>query len=176
MAMKEIKAEDIKDNAFRLIGKDYLAVTVQGDSRVNAMTASWGGLGVLWNKNVATIYLRPSRYTKELLDAGEEFSLCVLGNSIKNRYEYLGSHSGRDEDKMLVSKLKVNYMNDVPWIDGSRLVLFCRKLYAQEMDAFCFTDEKILKQNYRKDDFHTMYIAEITKVIIDSNTLTAQKK
>ena len=69
MAMKEIRAEEIKDNAFSLIGKDYLAVTVQAEGKVNAMTASWGGLGVLWNKNVATIYIRPSRYTKELLDS-----------------------------------------------------------------------------------------------------------
>ena len=168
MAMKEIQPENIKDNVFSLIGKDYFAVTVQGESRVNAMTASWGGLGVLWNKNVATIYLRPSRYTKELLDAGEEFSLCVLNSKAKNRYDYLGSHSGRDEDKLLISKLKVNYMNDVPWIDESRLVLFCRKLYSQELGAYNFTDEKVLKQNYRKDDFHTMYIAEITKVHVDT--------
>ena len=168
MAMKEIRAEEIKDNAFSLIGKDYLAVTVQAEGKVNAMTASWGGLGVLWNKNVATIYIRPTRYTKELLDSGEEFSLCVLNNKAKNRYDYLGSHSGRDEDKLLVAKLKVNYMNDVPWIDDSRLVLFCRKLYAQELDAYSFTDEKVLKQNYRKNDFHTMYIAEITKVLVDT--------
>ena len=168
MAMKEIRAEEIKDNAFSLIGKDYLAVTVQAEGKVNAMTASWGGLGVLWNKNVATIYIRPSRYTKELLDSGEEFSLCVLNNKAKNRYDYLGSHSGRDEDKLLVAKLKVNYMNDVPWIDDSRLVLFCRKLYAQELAAYSFTDEKGLKQNYRKNDFNTRYIAEITKVLVDT--------
>ncbi|MCR5605538.1 MAG: flavin reductase [Treponema sp.] len=166
--MKEIRPENITDNVFKLIGKDYLAVTVKGESKVNAMTASWGGLGQLWNKPVATIYLRPSRYTKELIDSGETFSLCVLNNKAKNRYDYLGSHSGRDEDKMLISKLKVNFMNDTPWIDDSRLVLFCRKLYSQPLDPFGFSDEKILKQNYRNDDFHTMYIAEITKVLIDT--------
>lgn len=166
--MKEIRPENITDNVFKLIGKDYLAVTVGGESKVNAMTASWGGLGQLWNKPVATIYLRPSRYTKELIDSGETFSLCVLNNKAKNRYDYLGSHSGRDEDKMLISKLKVNFMNDTPWIDDSRLVLFCRKLYSQPLDPFGFADEKILKQNYRNDDFHTMYIAEITKVLVDT--------
>jgi len=59
-------------------------------------------------------------------------------------------------------------MNGTPWIKQARLVLFCRKLYAQELNPFSFTDEHICDQNYRKNDFHTMYIGEITKVIADT--------
>ena len=174
---KTIQPEKISDNAFSLIGKDWLLVSACTKSvdeegnittgRANTMTASWGGLGVLWNKNVATIYLRPSRYTKELIDSTDTFSLSVLPQKYKTALDYCGCHSGRDGDKFGPSKLDVEYMNGTPWIKQARLVIFCRKLYAQTFDPYSFTDEKILKQNYKKDDFHTMYIGQIEKVIED---------
>ncbi|MBQ1644680.1 MAG: flavin reductase family protein [Treponema sp.] len=174
---KTIRPEDIADNAFRLIGKDWMLVTACTTTededgtirtgRVNTMTASWGGVGILWNKPVATIYLRPSRYTKELVDSSEYFSLSVLGEKYKTALNYCGSHSGRDGDKFGPAKLDVEYMNNIPWVKQARLVLFCRKLYAQPFDPYCFTDEKVMNQNYKKDDFHTMYIAEIVKVMVD---------
>ena len=173
--MKSIRPEAIPDNAFKLIGKDYMLITActttedeEGNirtGRVNTMTASWGGLGVMWNKPVATVYIRPTRFTKEIIDSTDFFSLSVLPEQYKTALDYCGSHSGRDGDKFKAAKLEVEYMNSVPWIKQARLVLFCRKLYAQEIDPFAFTEELICKQNYRKNDFHTMYIAEVTKVL-----------
>lgn len=175
--LKEIRPEALQDNAFKMIGKDWMLVTACSQmeneegkivlGRANTMTASWGGVGVLWNKPVATIYLRPQRYTKELIDQSETFSLSVLSEKYKTALNYCGSHSGRDGDKFKPAKLDVQYMNDTPWIKQARIVLFCRKLYAQELDPNCFIDEKMCKQNYRNDDFHTMYIAEITKAMVD---------
>ncbi len=179
--LKTIRPEAIQDNTFKMIGKDWMLVTactkkISEDGNIvtgrpNTMTASWGGLGVLWNKNVATIYLRPTRYTKEIIDSTDTFSLSVLSEKFKTALDYCGSHSGRDEDKFKASKLDVEYMNGTPWIKQARLVLFCQKLYAQELDPYSFVDEKLCNQNYRKNDFHTMYIAEITKVLVESRDL-----
>ena len=177
--LKVIRPEQISDNAFKMIGKDWMLVTActknenaEGElvtGRANTMTASWGGVGVLWNKPVATIYLRPSRYTKEIIDSTDTFSLSVLSDKYRNALNYCGSHSGRDGDKFRPAKLNVEYMNGTPWIKKARLVIFCKKLYSQEFDSYCFHDEKMLKQNYKNDDFHTMYIGEITKVMMDLN-------
>ena len=174
---KEIKPEQISDNTIKLIGRDWMLVTACTKSfddndkiitgRPNTMTASWGGLGVLWNKPVATIYLRPQRYTKEIIDSTDTFSLSILSEKYKTALDYCGSHSGRNEDKFRQSKLDVQYMNGTPWIKQARLVIFCRKLYAQPFDPNSFIEEKMLKQNYRNDDFHTMYIGEITKAMED---------
>lgn len=174
---KTISPEALTDNPFKLIGKDWLLVTActrETDSngeirtgRVNTMTASWGGLGVLWNKPVATIYLRPSRYTKEIIDSTDRFSLSVLPQKCKTALDYCGSHSGRTVNKLKEAKLDVEYMNGTPWIAQARLVLFCQKLYAQEFSPYSFVEERLCKQNYRNDDFHTMYIGEIVKVMID---------
>ena len=178
--MKVIRPEAISDNAFKLIGKDWMLVSActkqlndEGKvitGRPNTMTASWGGVGVLWNKPVATIYLRPQRYTKEIIDQTDTFSLSVLSEKYKNALNYCGQHSGRDGDKFKAAKLDVEYMNGTPWIKQARLVMFCKKLYVQEFDPFCFTDELLCKQNYRNNDSHTMYIGEIEKVMIDSRS------
>ncbi|MBQ9539604.1 MAG: flavin reductase [Treponema sp.] len=175
--LKTIKPEAITDNPFKLIGSDWMLITACEKSvdeegnittgRVNTMTASWGGLGVLWNKNVATVYVRPSRYTKEIIDKTDTFSLSVLPQKYKGALDYCGSHSGRDGDKFRPAKLDVEYLNGTPWVKQARLVLFCYKLYAQPFDPYAFCDEKYLKQNYKKDDFHTMYIGEIYKVMED---------
>ena len=179
--LKTIKPELISDNPFKLIGDDWMLISActcryddEGNivtGRPNMMTASWGGMGVLWNKKVATVYIRPSRYTKELIDQSDTFSLSILPNKYKSALDYCGSHSGRDEDKFQKTKLNVEYMNGTPWIKESRLVIFCNKLYAQEFDPFCFANEKLCKQNYRKDDFHTMYIGEITKVLAETSDM-----
>lgn len=175
--VKTIRPEDINENAIKLISKDMMLVTacrqIENEDgsistgRANTMTASWGGLGELWNKPVATIYVRPSRYTKEIIDESEYFSLSVLPNQYRNALEYCGTHSGRDGDKFRNAKIDVAYTNGTPYIKQARLVLICRKLYAQPFDPYSFTNEKILKQNYKKDDFHTMYIGEIIKVMED---------
>jgi len=166
--MKVIRPEQITDNPFKMIGKDTMLIAAEKDGNVNMMTASWGGVGVLWNKNVATIYIRPSRYTKEFLDAGTTFSLNFFSDKYKNVLEFCGTHSGRDCDKVTATKLKVEHYIDTPWFSEARTVLICRKLYAQTFDAFSFADQKMLDQNYRADDFHTMYIGEIERVMIDT--------
>lgn len=165
--MKEIKIEELKDNPFKLIGSDWMLITAKKDDKVNTMTASWGGVGILWNKSVATIYVRPQRYTKEFIDNEEYFSLCVLPEDLRNVLNYCGSHSGRDFDKIKECNLTVKETEGVPYFEESRLVLVCKKLYAQDMAEDSFIQKDLVEKNYSQKDFHTMYIAEIVKVMID---------
>lgn len=87
--MKVIKPEELNKNVFSMIGKEWLLVTAEKEGKVNTMTASWGGLGVMWGKDVAFIVLRPQRYTKEFVDAGETFSLSVLDGERRKTLNYL---------------------------------------------------------------------------------------
>ncbi len=176
--MKTIQPEKLNENVFKLLNKDWMLISActktyddEGKvipGRINTMTANWGGFGVLWNKEVATIYLRPSRYTKEIIDATDTFSLSVLPEKYRTALNYCGSHSGRDEDKFFKSKLDAEIMNGTPYIKQARLVIFCNKLYSQEIDPNCFAESLLCDKNYKKNDFHTMYIGEITKVLVDN--------
>lgn len=96
--LKEVSYKDLKFNPFRLIGDEWMLVTAGNEKDgCNTMTASWGGIGCLWGHNdpVATIYLRPSRYTKEFVDKEDHFTLCVMDKSFKKQMAYIGSVSGR---------------------------------------------------------------------------------
>lgn len=163
--MKEIKHEDFQENAFEMIGKDWLLITAEKDGKVNTMTASWGGVGVLWNKKVAYIFIRPQRYTKEFIDFSDRLSVCVLPNSYRKELAYLGNVSGKDEDKISNENLKVQKYEDVPYFDEARLTLICRKLYAQDLKEECFIEKDIIDKWYPEKDYHTMYVVEIEKIL-----------
>lgn len=165
--MREIRPEELQKNPFQMIGKEWLLVTAEREGKVNTMTASWGGVGIMWNKPVAYIFLRPQRYTKEFVDQADTFSLSVLGEEHRKTLGYFGSVSGRDEDKIAISGLKIAHDGKTPYFEAAGTVMICRKLYAQSYDPACFIDRSLDEKNYPNKDYHTMYIAEIEKVLVD---------
>lgn len=163
--MKEITCEDLKENAFQMIGKDWLLLTAKKDGKVNTMTASWGGVGIMWGKQVAFVFVRPQRYTKEFIDAGSELSISVLPEEYRKELNYFGTVSGRDEDKIGKSGLKVEEYGEVPYFEAARLAFICKKLYAQELKEECFVEKEYVERWYPNKDYHTMYVVEIEKVL-----------
>ena len=163
---KEVTPETIQPtNAFELIGKDWMLITAQKQDDVNTMTASWGGLGVMWGKNVAYVVIRPQRYTKEFVDASETFSLTFFEEGFREKLSYLGTVSGRDEDKIKKSALTVVKEETAPYFEEGKLVLFCKKLYTQQINPENFLDKNLEQKWYPQKDYHTLYIAEIIKAL-----------
>ena len=76
-------------NPFTKIGKEWALVSAGDKTRCNTMTVSWGGVGVLWGKNVVFIFIRDSRYTKEFLDNGDLFSLSFLNEDYRDALKLL---------------------------------------------------------------------------------------
>lgn len=165
--MKTIKPEELQKNPFGLIGKDWMLVTAQKGDKVNTMTAAWGGLGVMWGKNVAFVVIRPGRYTKEFVDSADTFSLTFFDGGYKKELGYLGSVSGRDEDKISKSGLTVDYEQGTPYFKEGKLVLVCRKLYNQSMLPECFIDKSCDEKWYPNKDYHILYIAELEQVLVE---------
>ena len=162
----EIKPEEFNKSPFQMIGKDWMLITAQKGEQVNTMTASWGGLGVMWGKNVAFTVIRPQRYTKEFVDNADTFSLTVMDSSYKKQLSYIGSVSGRDEDKISKCNLTVQYQDNTPYFEEGNIVLLCRKLYAQVFQPECFIAAELDKEWYPHKDHHTMYISEVKKILI----------
>lgn len=160
-----IPMESFEFNPFTKIGKDWALVTAGTKLKSNAMTVSWGGVGVLWGKNVAFIFIRDSRYTKELLDAGEFFSISFLGESYREALNYCGSHSGRKEDKIKNAGLNVTFRHSIPYIDEGNFVLLCKKMAATKITEDSFLVSELKDKWYADGDMHTMYVAEIIDVM-----------
>lgn len=153
-------------NPFTRIGKDWALVTSGNAEKINAMTVSWGGVGVLWGKNVCFIFIRENRYTKEFIDQEDTFSLTFFSKEFgHNALKYMGAVSGRDEDKIKAAHLHVNYHRDIPFIDEGNSVILCKKLSATELTKDQFLDADIDSKWYPDGNYHTMYVGEILEVL-----------
>lgn len=160
-----VDLELLDKNAFQLIGKDWMLVTASRGEKVNTMTASWGGFGVMWGKNVVYVVIRESRYTKEFLDASDTFSLTFFNTPPRAELKYLGAVSGRDEDKIANARLEVLRDGETAYIGDGNLVFLCRKMSATPITEETILDKDALKQWYPDGNYHTLYIGEITKVL-----------
>lgn len=162
---REITPAEMGGDVFTRIGKQWMLVGAGNEDSHNMMTASWGGLGVLWNKPVSTVYIRPSRYTMEFVEREEHYALCFFEEGYREALTFCGRHSGRDGDKCAQTGLTPCFDEAAPYFEQAQLVLVCRKLYAQDMDPALFLDDK-LEENYHGSDYHRIYIGEIVKVLV----------
>lgn len=166
MAFREIKAEELQDNLFEMIGKQWMLVTAGDERKCNTMTASWGGAGIMWGKPTATAYIRQTRYTKEFIDNSEYFTLSFLGEEYREALKLCGSVSGRDCDKMKETGLTPYYIEGTAAIWEAEVILVCKKVYHQFMGPENFDEKANLDKWYSDKDYHTMYLGEIVKVLV----------
>ncbi len=152
-------------NPFTLISDQWFTITAEKDGKVNTMTASWGALGSLWGKYTATIYVRQSRYTHDFLEGCEYFSITNYGKEYRSALKFLGSVSGRDEDKLQGARLNVNYHDGVPFIDEGNFSLICKIMSKTEITPDQFVDPSIEEEWYKDGDYHTMYVGEIIQAL-----------
>ncbi len=161
-----VNPEDVDDGAFNFSGLNMLITTANGD-KVNSTASKFGGVGRLWDKRVVFIYVRRSRYTREFLDASQEFSVSFLNNTTyRGALKYMYAVSGRDEDKIAGARLSVNYDDGIPFIDEADNVITCKVIYKQECSEEGFIDKSINEQFYKDGDYHIMYVGEIKKIMI----------
>lgn len=157
--------KELNVNFFSLLSDRWGLVTAADGEGCNPMTVSWGGVGILWNKPVATVYVRPQRYTHGLMEQNEYYSLSFLPADRHDVVALCGSKSGRDTDKAAACGLTVCHDQSAPYFEEAELVLICRKLYAQDLKPECFVEKTLDGKNYPNHDYHRMYIGEIVSVL-----------
>ncbi|EKQ54718.1 MULTISPECIES: flavin reductase [unclassified Clostridium] len=166
---KEIKPEELNESTFKLIGKDWMLITAENNNKVNAMTASWGGFGIMFAKNVVFIAIRPQRYTKKFVDNSNTFSLTFFDETFRKQLTYFGTVSGKNEDKISKADLTIQHADSTPYFEEGRIVIICKKIYAQDFAPECCTVNGLDEKWYPEKDYHTFYIAEIEKILIKNS-------
>ncbi len=149
-------------NFFNKIGNEWALLSASKDGKCNGMTVSWGGVGVLWGKNVFFCFVRPQRFTKGFCDAADTITLSFFDEDKKDALKICGSKSGRDCDKLALASLTpvIGKMGEVDYKE-SRITLVGRKLYAQDLTEESFVDKSIISSCYPGKDYHTVYVCEI---------------
>ena len=160
-----IEAGKLSENFIRLIGQEWMLVTAGESGRFNTMTASWGGIGYLWNKPVAFVFIRPQRYTFGFMEAQDGFTLSFLGENNREALNICGTLSGRDVNKVEQAGLTPVFSasGQVAFAEA-RYIVECKKMYAGFLDPEAFLDPILIDKFYPEKDFHKMYIAEVVKV------------
>ncbi len=171
MSLKAIDMKELKFNPMTLIGKEWMLVSAGNEKSFNTMTAQWGHLGAIWNGDMPTsvIYLRPQRYTRTFVDKENYYTLSFFDEAYKKDLMYLGTHSGRDEDKLAKASLTPVFSDDSVYFKEAKMVFVCRKVYRGKLHEESFVDQDILKKNYPEHDFHYVYIGEIVKAYVNED-------
>lgn len=163
---REIDPMAIEGNLISLIASDWMLVTAGNRQKFNTMTANWGGSGYLWNKPVVFVFIRPERYTYEFVESSDGFTLTFFDEKYRAALNLCGMKSGRDCDKVSEASL-TPYFTELgyPAFKEARLVMECRKLYADTLTKDAFLDSEPLRTHYStKGGIHKLYIAEIVRV------------
>lgn len=167
MEFKEIQADSLQFNPFHKIFHEWMLVTAGDENGYNTMTASWGGLGITWNKRTASIYVRPQRFTKKFIDENETFTLSFYDETYRGALNLCGSISGRDDpDKTAKAGLTPLYTSGTTAFNEANLIFVCKKLLQTQLHPENFNSDTILSSFYPDKDYHALYIAEIIKVLI----------
>lgn len=162
--MKAIQPSEIKDNCIDLIGKEWMLVSAGDQDKFNMMTASWGGMGFLWNRPVVFLFIRPERYTREFIDARDAFTISFLESEYRMAHSICGAKSGRDTDKVAATGLTPFFTEKGnPVFGEARLTLECQVIYKSEIQSARFLDETVFPRWYDEanGNAHLVYIGEI---------------
>lgn len=161
---RKISPEELEGNFIKKISKEWMLVTAGNREKFNMMTASWGGIGVLYNKPVAICFINPARYTYQIMESGDTYTLTFYPEQYRDALQYCGTKSGRDEDKVKGSGLvPVEVETGAMAFEQANIIIECRKLVSQSisLDAISNPEER----NKRATSaMHKMYIGEILNV------------
>ena len=167
MTLQSIPNDAFLTQPFQLFNRQWLLVT-GGDfakGEFNTMTVSWGSLGILWNKPIVQVFIRPTRFTYEFLERYDTFTVTAFPDVLHGALQVLGSRSGRDGDKISEAGLTAvpSTLIAAPTFAEAELSLECRKIYFDDLKPAQFLDPTAI-DNYPKRDFHRSYFGEILTI------------
>lgn len=166
MSFKNIGFEELQSykDPFSLWETAPVALAHSESGKENGLTIGWGGLGIIWNMPIATIYINKARYSKEIFDDSSCFSICFFKDDHKDAIKYFGTVSGRDEDKIKGCGLTLVRDGDYIYYEEADLVILCDKVAQSDFDIDKIKIPVVVSW-YKKDGVHTIYQGQIKKVL-----------
>ncbi|MDR2790150.1 MAG: flavin reductase family protein [Campylobacteraceae bacterium] len=146
------------------ISEEWAALSVGTKEDYNVMTISWGGIGYLWQRNVAIVFVRPTRHTYAFMEASEYFTLTFFDKKSKSKvHKIFGNKSGRDTDKAKEAGVTPVYFDEnAISFEEAKEAIICKKIYFGDFNPNGFLDASI-NDLYPAKDYHRVYIGEIKK-------------
>lgn len=164
--MREININEFNYNAFTKFGKEWALVVTKDEKEDNAMTIAWGQLGILWSRPTVSVYIRNTRYSKHMMDNSDTFSVCFFSSQYKNELTLCGTKSRNEIDKINECNFTRVYSDNTLYLKEANIVFILKKIY--QVDLPINEDASLtIKKHYQKNEYHTQYIGEILKILIN---------
>lgn len=166
---KQIAPEEITDNVFVLAGKVFPIITAGKEGRYNSMTGSGGGFGLLFKKPTTWCIIRADRYTLELIQKEQTYTISYFPDDYKEQILFMGSKSGRDSGKMKEVALTGVQTPSGDWsFKEARLIFECKltALTTANPDDYCAQEAKdAINEAYTEANVYRKFVfGEITRV------------
>ena len=164
-----VAPKDFDENIFKLVGEDWTVITA--GEQPNSMVASWGGVGIMFNKPVTWCFLRANRYTLEKIKETGTYTMCYFPANYKGDILKFGTASGRNTDKMSQTKLiAMPTPEGAPAFAEASIIIECKLIAAPTVskDEF-YTEEgkEFLQGGYDEaKDWHKLVYGEITNIYV----------
>ena len=171
--------EEKEYKPFELFRNEWGLVTAGSMEKFNSCTVAWGSMGTLWTRpgktgSVITVYLYPTRYTRELMMDSESFTVSFFPEGYQKALGYMGSKSGRDGDKVAAAGLTPVSMGNCVTYEEANLIFLCRKIYqhqfakediAQDVQAYYESNPKVYPVDENGEwQPHYVFVGEIIEV------------
>ncbi|MBU0744340.1 MAG: flavin reductase [Gammaproteobacteria bacterium] len=152
------------ENIIKSLDENGAFLTVKSrEGKLNSMTIGWALLGIMWRKPILMVAVRPSRYTFELIENADDFTVTFPYSDVSKQLTFFGTHSGRSMDKFKESGLTTlaskNVKSPIIDIKDSRSYE-CKIVQKTAMDK----DRLDLQYNqmvYQDNIYHTYFFGEV---------------
>lgn len=164
---ERIAPKTLDGNPISLFADNWFVVSAGNKDKFNEMTISWGSLGNVWNEPSVTIYIRNNRFTYPFINNGKYFVLNSFDEEYRDKVKFIGTHSGRDMDKVKATGLTQQFTPlGNPYFREARMVIECEKIYSDDIDR-----SRLFKKGnemYSSDskETHRMFIGRIVNLWI----------
>ena len=162
--MREVMYNEYANEVLPALEKGAFLSVSAGDVD-NTMTIAWGALSFMWRKPVVIVMVRYSRYTYELLEKVDTFTVSIpfeKDTFFKEALKSCGTLSGKDTDKWQQAGLEKLPAHKVkaPLVGGCDLHYECKIIGKTELKPGML-DKDLEEQFYGKGDYHVLYYGEI---------------
>ncbi len=174
MEKKNIQFPKYATEMLEILKEGNVLLVAEGkDRRPNPMTIAWGSIMFAWNKPIFVVMVRRARYTYNLLEESDDFTINFFDKSYSDVMTFCGSKSGRDYDKFKETKLTsiASKSVDTPVIKEAFLNMECKMIYKEDINPH-FLEPLIIKEKYMPNTdpqktYHKFYYGEIVEMYGD---------
>ena len=142
-------------------------LSVGNKNLYNSMTIEWGSLGVAFKKPIFTVYVKPDRYTYEVMEKSDIFTINYIERKLLKKFAIYGTKSGKEINKEQEAGTHIKFLEkDGITFDEAVEVFVCKKMAKSVIDEN--TMDPYIKELYRNNvkvyktlKPHVLYIGEI---------------